>query len=183
MDARAAKRYAKALFQAASKAGVIDSVESDLNAIANLLETHSQFNGFLHNPRISRDDKTKIAEKLFSDRITSLTMSLLRLLLAKRRENEFEGIREEYVRMRRAQGAVIYVIVTSAIELDAAQKDAIVSKIATQSGKSVEADYRVDSTLLGGVKVAVGNYVLDGSVRGSLNRLRDRLKYDLLKQN
>ena len=176
MDARAAKRYAKALFQAASKADVIDSVESDLNAIANLLETHEQFRGFLHNPRISRDDKTAIAERLFSDRITSLTMSLMRLLLAKRRENEFEGIREEYVQMRRAQGAVVYVIVTSAAELDRAQKDAIISK-------KVEADYRVDAHLIGGVKVAVGDYVLDGSVRGSLNRLRDLLKYDLLKQN
>ena len=183
MDARAAKRYAKALFQAASKADVIDSVESDLNAIANLLETHEQFRGFLHNPRISRDDKTAIAERLFSDRITSLTMSLMRLLLAKRRENEFEGIREEYVQMRRAQGAVVYVIVTSAAELDRAQKDAIISKIAAQSGKKVEADYRVDAHLIGGVKVAVGDYVLDGSVRGSLNRLRDLLKSDVLKQN
>jgi len=183
MDARAAKRYAKALFQAASKADVIDSVEADLNAISHLLETHSQFRGFLHNPRIGRDDKTAIAERLFSDRITSFTMSLLRLLLAKRRENEFEGIREEYVQMRRAQGAVVYVLVTSAAELDASQKDAIISKIAAQSGKKVEADFRTDSNLIGGVKVAVGDYVLDGTVRGSLNRLRDLLKYDLLKQN
>ena len=183
MDARVSKRYAKALFQAASKGNVIDSVETDMNAIANLLETHSEFRGFLRNPRISRDDKTAIAEKLFSDRITSLTMSLLRVLLAKRRENEFEGIREEYVQMRRAQGAVVYVLVTSATELEAAQKDAILAKIASQSGKRVEADFKIDASLIGGVKVAVGDYVLDGSVRGSLNRLRDKLKYDLLKQN
>lgn len=183
MDVRAAKRYAKALFQAAAKAGMIESVEADLNAIAGLLESHREFRGFLHNPRISRDDKVKIAEKLFSDRVTGLTMNLLRLLLAKRRETEFEGIREEYVRMRRDQGAVLYVQVVSAADLEGAQRDAIVDKIRTQSGKSVEADFRVDPSLLGGVKVAVGNYVLDGSVRGSLNRLRDKLKYDLLKQN
>jgi F-type H+-transporting ATPase subunit delta len=182
-DAKVAKRYAQALFNSAVKANVIDSVEADLNAIAGLVESHPQFRGFLASPRISRDDKITIAETLFSDRVTALTMSLLRLMLVKRREAEFAGVREEYVNLRRAQGNVLYASVVSAEPLDDATRQALVNKLEQKSGKRVEADYRVDPNLLGGVKVALGNYVLDGSVRGSFNRLRDRLKYDLLKQN
>jgi F-type H+-transporting ATPase subunit delta len=183
MDTRVAKRYARAVFHAAVKANMVEAVEKDLDSIAGLISNQGEFKGFLQNPRISRDDKVAITDKLFSDRVTGLTMNLLRVLLAKRRESEFMAIREEFVQMRRAQGAVVYVVVTSADELSASEKDAIVSKIVAQTGKKVEADYRVDATLLGGVKVSVGDYVLDGSVRGSLNRLRDHLKYDLLKQN
>ncbi len=183
MDTRVAKRYARALFFAAEKANMVEAVEADLDAISNLASQDATFRGFLGSPRISRDDKVRIAEKLFSDRVTALTMAALRLLLNKRRENEFEPIREEFVRMRRERGAVLYAIVTSTVELTPAEQNALTSKLASQSGKKVEADFRIDPTLLGGVKVALGDYVLDGTVRGSLNLLRDRLKYDLLKQH
>lgn len=183
MDTRVAKRYARALFNAAENAKVVQPVEADLDAIAGLVKNDPKFRGFLQSPRISRDDKIRIAERLFSDRVTALTMSVLRLMLNKRRENEFEAIREEYVRMRRERGAVLYAVITSAVELTESEKSALIGKLASQSGKSVEPEFHVDASLMGGVKVAVGNYVLDGSVRGSLNLLRDRLKYDLLKQN
>ncbi len=183
IDAKVAKRYARALFQAAQKGGVIESVEADLNAISHLSATHEEFRGFMSNPRIGREDKVKIAEKLFSDRITALSMNLLRLLLTKRREREFEQIREDFINFRREEGNVVFAFVTTAQELTQAEKDAIINKIAAQTGKTVEADYAIDPTLIGGVKIGLGNYLLDGTVRGSLNRLRDKWKYDLLKQN
>jgi F-type H+-transporting ATPase subunit delta len=183
MDTRVAKRYARALFNAAENAKVVEAVEADLDAIHGLNVNDAKFRGFFASPRISREDKIRIADKLFSDRVTALTMAMLRLMLNKRRENEFDAIREEFVRLRRERGEVLYAVVTSAVELTAQEREALLAKLASQSGKRVEADFRTDSSLMGGVKVAVGNYVLDGTVRGSLNLLRDRLKYDLLKQN
>lgn len=183
VDAKVAKRYARALFNAARKSNVIESVESDLNAIAHLVESHPEFRGFLESPKIGRDDKIRIAEKLFSDRITALTLNMLRMMLLKGRETEFAEMREQYVVLRRDEGQVLYANVVSAEALPEDAKKALVAKLEKQSGKRVEADFKIDPHLIGGVRVAIGNFVLDGSVRGSLNRLRDRLKYDLLKQN
>lgn len=183
MDTRVAKRYARALFNAAEHGKVVEAVEADLDAIHSLSLNDAKFRGFFESPRISREDKIRIADKLFSDRVTALTMAMLRLMLNKRRENEFDAIREEFVRLRRERGEVLYAVITSAVELTAQERDALLAKLASQSGKRVEADFRTDGSLMGGIKVAVGNYVLDGTVRGSLNLLRDRLKYDLLKQN
>ncbi|MEQ1822807.1 MAG: ATP synthase F1 subunit delta [Fimbriimonadaceae bacterium] len=183
MDSKVAKRYARALFNSAKKGGVMESVESDLNAIVQLSESHDEFRGFLESPQIGRDDKIMIAEKLFSDRITSLTMGMLRLMLLKGRETEFAGMRNEYILLRRVEGNVLHATVTSAQELEPNQRTSIIAKLEEKSGKKVEAEFRIDASLIGGVRVAIGNHVLDGSVRGTMNRLRDRLKYDLLKQN
>ena len=110
-------------------------------------------------------------------------MSALRLLLEKRREPEFELVREEYARLRRLEGNVVYAVITSAAVLPQDQQVALIDKLTSKTGKKVEAVFKVDLALLGGVRVAYGSYVLDGSVRGSLERLADKLKYDLLKQN
>lgn len=183
MDRKVAKRYAAALYRTAASAGVIEAVESDLNAIQTVLDGSPKVKTFIFTPQVGREEKIAIIEKLFSDRVTALSMQTLRLLLAKRRESEFEGVREEFILLRRQHGQVLFAKVTSATELDSAQKALIEGKLAEKSGKRVEAEYFIDPTVMGGAKVQFGNHVVDGTVRGSLNRLRDTLKYQLLKQN
>lgn len=182
-DTKVARRYASALFTTAQKHDVVKSVEDDLSAIANLMEGDRKFRDFLLSPEVGREEKVKIAEKLFSDRVTALTMQALRLLLVKRRETEIVGVRNEFVALRREHGSVAYVVVTSAEALEADQKNSIAAKLGGQLGKSVEADYRIDPRMIGGVKVQIGDYVLDGTVRGSLRRLEEKLRRDILKQN
>jgi F-type H+-transporting ATPase subunit delta len=162
---------------------VVPNVEFDLLSISNLINNGDQFRDFLYSPRVARDEKVAIAERLFSDRVTALTMQFVRVLLEKRRENEFEAIREAYVEMRREHGNVIFALVTSASPLDDPQRQKIEDKLQKSSGKRVEAVYDVDPSVLGGVKVAYGTYVLDGTVKGSLRRLRDSLRHDVMKKN
>lgn len=181
-DRRVGRRYAQALFDAARNLGVIDSVESDLGAIVNIYESDETFRHFMIAPYTSRDEKIKIAEKLFADRVTALTMQVLRVMLMKGREEEMPVIFTEFVRLRREHAGVAHVVVTSAEELTSDQRSRLVAKLESQFGGKVEADYKVDSRLIGGVRVAHQNSVFDGSVRGGLQRLRERMKYDLLKQ-
>lgn len=162
--------------------GTIDSVESDLGAIVRLMESEELFLHFLIAPYTSRENKVRIAEKLFSDRVTALTMQVLRVMLEKRREEEIPAVYREYVKLRRQHQGVVHVVVTSAIELDADQRTRLVDRLTSQLNATVEADYKVDPRLVGGVRVAYQNNIFDGSVRGALQRLRERMKYDLLKQ-
>ncbi len=161
---------------------MVAAVEADLNSIANLSTGDGQFKDFLFSPHVAREEKTRIAEKLFSDRITALTMQFIRIVIEKRREAEIATIREEYVNMRREHGNVIYAEIISAEALDTKQRDALEKKLASLTGKHIEAAYDVDPKLIGGVKIVYGNYVLDGTVKGTLRRLGDTLRHDLLKQ-
>lgn len=181
-DQRVARRYARALFGVARRGDVIPSVEADLELVSGLLTRDRRFKDFLFSPRVSRDEKLKLVEGVFADRVTAITMKAIRLMLAKRRENLLREVHSEFVALRRQFGNVIYAEVTSAKPLADAERRRIVEKLENASGKRVEAEFRVDASLLGGVKVSYGNYVLDGTIRGGLRRLRDQLRYELLKQ-
>jgi len=178
-----ARRYAEALFATALKYEVVKSVESDLNSIVGLLENDEQFREFVTAPYTGREEKIAIVEKLFSDRVTALTMQVLRLMLVKRREDEITGMRDEFVTLRREHEGVIFATVTSAFEIDAKQKTALLAKLEKTIGKTIEAEFKLEPQLIGGIRVAYGNYVLDGSIRGALSNLRDKLRHDLLKQS
>ncbi len=181
-DARIGKRYAQALFGTAQRFDVVQSVEDDLTSIVNLMEKDRGFRDFIMAPYTSREEKIKIIERLFSDRVTALTMQVLRVMLEKRRETEIEAVKDEFVALRRAANDTLFVVVTSAQELDANQKKALTAKITKTTGKKVEAEYTTDPSLIAGVKVTYENYVLDGTVKGGFAHLRDKLKHDLLKQ-
>jgi len=181
-DTRVGRRYAKALFTTALKYDLVKSVEDDLHAIVGLLRTDPGFRNFLMAPYRGREEKVALLDRVFSDRVTALTMQVLRVMLEKRREAELEVIEAEYIRLRRENQRIVYATFTSAEVLDENQKTALVQKLATGLGKTIEGEFQVDPHLMGGVRVTYENYVLDGTVRGALSRLREKLRYDLLKQ-
>ena len=181
-DNRIGRRYAQALFTTAQKYDVVSAVESDLNAITAALDADKAFRDFLLAPYSSREEKTQILDRLFSDRITALTMQVLRVMLEKRREQEIPAVQREFVDLRRAADGIVLANVTTASALDESQKKALIAMLQRSLGKTVEAEYKVDPRLIGGVRVTYDTFVIDGSVRGALNQLKERLRHDLLKQ-
>ncbi len=181
-DARVAKRYARALFSAAKKAGIVQSVEDDLNLICAVSRSSTAFKRFLANPAAGRDVKMTLFVKTFSDRVTAMTMAFLRLLLEKSREDTIDFVRLAYADLRREDEGVIQTVVTTTIELSEMDRRRIVDKMTRSTGKTIEAQFEIDPALIGGIRIAFNNYVLDGSVKGALSRLEDKLIYDVLKQ-
>lgn len=181
-DYRVASRYARALYSAASRENIVDSVESDLQGICAVIDHSADLQRFLGNPNTAREDRERMYTKLFSDRTTALTMSLLRLLITKGRENCIHEIRDEFHRLKLVAGNKITVVVESAQELSDAQKNAILDKVLKATGRQPEAEYHLVPELLGGVKVTYANQVIDGTVLGSLKKMREHIINDVLKQ-
>lgn len=182
-DSRVAKRYANAMFNVAKAHDMVKSVEDDLNGISSLLENDPQFSDFMLSPFVGGKDKIEISEKLFSDRITALSMATLRVILEKRRENEITAIRDEFVALRRSSENVLFVTVTTAEQLENDQRAALEMKLAKVVGTTIEATYEIEPHLIGGIRVSYDNVVLDGSVKGNLRKLRENIRRDVLKQN
>jgi F-type H+-transporting ATPase subunit delta len=181
-DTRVARRYAQALFDTAVKYDVVQSVEDDLGAFHSLLERPGEFRHFFIAPYSSRTEKIEFLDRTLGDRITALTLQLLRVMLEKGRERELQSVRTEFLRLRRDKEGVTLAVVTSAVVLDANQRSSLCDKLEKSFGHRVEAEFQCDPRLLGGIKVAYGSYVLDGTVKGALSRLRDVLRHDVLKQ-
>ena len=181
-DARAAKRYARALFNIALQQDILQSVEDDLTGVCAVVAHSKDLKRFVTSPSRTREDKLKLLERVFSDRVTALTMHAVRLLLKRRREHLLEDVKAHYIQLRREHDRTVFVLVESARELDQAQRQGIIDKVATKTKRKVESKFEVDQRLLGGAKITFDNFVLDGTARGYLDRMRNRLLYDLLKQ-
>lgn len=182
MERRVAKRYAAAIFRAAVKADAVRPVEEDLHGLVALLDGDPKFRDFILSPETRRDHKRQIIDKILKERVNKLTLDAVHLLLDKRREDEVWGVAEAYEILRREYEKVIYIKVASAEPLSDSQKDSLLKRLSKEIGKTLEPEFSVDSSLIGGVRVAYENMVLDGTVRGGLNRLHTLLQYDVLKQ-
>ena len=179
---RVSRRYASALFESAKAEKMVASVEADLVTLEGQLNNNGDFRAFILSPNRDRLEKIAFFDKVFSDRITALTSRFIKLMLEKRREEELPGVREEFSQLRRADEGTISATVTSAVELSKTEQKQIEEKLGAQLGKKLETQYLIDPSLIGGVRVAYGDFIIDGSVRGSLDRLRDTLRQDTLKQ-
>ena len=148
----------------------------------NLLQNDGDFRAFLLSPNRDRTEKIALFDKVFGDRITALTCRFIKLMLEKRRDEELPAIRTEFSALRRSDEGTVNATVTSAVELTKAEQKEIETNLAAKLGKKLETTYLIDPSLIGGVRVAYGDFIIDGSVRGSLTRLRESLRLDTLKQ-
>ncbi|MBS1720051.1 MAG: ATP synthase F1 subunit delta [Armatimonadetes bacterium] len=181
-DSRVARRYAAALYSAAKEANMVNAVEADFTGIGRVLQGDSTVRDFLLSPYVGLPDKEKILTKVFSDRVTAVSMAALRLIVRKGRAQEIEGVRDEFTRLRRVADNSLSVHVESAIELEPGQKQALEMKLTKALGSTIEPVYVVDAGIVGGIRVTYGNFVLDGTVKGQMRKLRDTLRHDVLKQ-
>jgi F-type H+-transporting ATPase subunit delta len=78
----------------------------------------------------------------------------------------------EFKRLQRRRDGIVEALVTSAVPLQAGEVAAIEARLVAMTGSTVELHQEVDPGLLGGLTVRVGDQLIDGSVRGRLERLR-----------
>lgn len=182
MNPQVARRYAAATFEVAKKQNAVQEVQDDLDAIVELMRSRADLREAYESPKIDRQRKLDLVERLFSDRARPITLRLLRLLVHKRREEELFLIRDAYQRIREEDAGILRITIRTAMPLSKDLEERIVARIAEQTGMTILHTTEVDRDLMGGVAVQYGDFVLDGSIRGHLKRLQERLHYDILKQ-
>ena len=182
-DHRAAKRYAKALFQASLREGSVAAVDDDLKSLTEALRASDALRSFVFSPITNEADKEALWERTLTGKVSPLTLGMLKLATKKGRDTEIFAIQLEFADLRRQHEQIVKAVFESAVALDSATQQALSSKVASLTGRRVEAEFKVDPTLIGGVKVTYDNMVLDGSARGHLNRLKETFLRDALKQS
>jgi F-type H+-transporting ATPase subunit delta len=101
--------------------------------------------------------------------------NVLRLLVDKGRGGEVDEVASEFEQLAAREGGQLNVELTTAIELSEDEARQIVGQIERVSGRTVEADRKVDPTLIGGLVLQAGSLRVDASVRGRLERLTREL--------
>jgi F-type H+-transporting ATPase subunit delta len=177
-DTRAAKRYATALFQAAVTHNKLEQVEKDFTELLQAMEKAPALRRYWESPLVPSGRKREQIKELLGESIDPLTLSFLRLLVDKRREDLLDTIDQELRQNADAARHLVRAEVTFAVAPTDAEKQSLQSSLEKRTGENVLLTVHVDPTILGGVVVRLQDTIIDGSVRGTLERVREQLLHE-----
>ena len=172
----AARRYAKALMDLARRDGIVAEIGAQLQQHQALLQANVQLQRIFENPSLDVQVKASILTTIFErTQPVPLLRKFLLLLVAKDRMRQLDPICMQYARMASEELHRVVAQVTTAVELDAQQRQVITQKIAAATQKNVVLEAQVDPAILGGLVVRINNVIVDGSLRGQLARIHQAL--------
>ena len=174
MDPVAADRYARALFNAAQKAGQSEAVESDLVSLKAEIR-RSGLKSFLENPRYPRPVKLATIDRIGAMFASKLTVNFMRLLLMKSRTALLERVADRFVELHRESKGIVACDLVLASQPTQDFIDRVEKELERITHLDVELRVQVDPAALGGVRLRIRNYVLDGTYRERLELMKECL--------
>lgn len=170
----AARRYAEAAFELAIRDDTVDVWRAELD-LASAIVAEDRIGRALANPSIPLETRTATAEATFGPHVGRITLNLIGLLLRRGRIEELPRLSAEFCRLDDERQGVTHATAISASSLTGDEVKALAKGLQALTGGRVELDVQVDSSLLGGLIVRLGDRLIDGSVRSRLERLRNQL--------
>ncbi len=174
-DTRVARRYAAALFAVAKRDGILDAVAADLTLVSRFVAEVPYLRAVLMQPLVSDERKNGVVSEAFGDRVTASTLSFLRLLIRKRREDLIDECVRDFRALLAEHNNTVEAEASTAVGLSPDQEARLTRGLEAMTGKTINLTAHVDPQMLGGVVIRIGDQIIDGSVRGKLERLERQL--------
>ncbi|TJZ61341.1 ATP synthase F1 subunit delta [Sphingobacterium olei] len=168
---KVASRYAKSLIDLAQQQGSLEVIKVDMEQIVALIKSNSELQAVLSNPIIKIDKKSSILEALFKDKVRPEILGFFNIMVRKGRSGLVYATAQEFIREYNEVKGIVNAEVTSATALSEANLQSLKAKIAQEINAEVILTNKVDTALIGGFVVKVGDRQLDVSIAGKLNKL------------
>lgn len=167
-----AQRYSEALVEMAKEGKLsFEKISTDLNLVKEILTNSKDLEEFLTNPIISVEDKKEIIDKVFSTEIDVLITNFLKVLVEKSRFDAFYDILESYNEALDDINNISRVKVTSAFEMSEDSKKKLKEKLETKLKKNVILDLDINSDIIAGLVIKIGDNIIDMSMKHKLEDL------------
>ena len=164
-------RYARALFEVAVENSEIDKIENNLNDFSNLYNSSSEFRNFIKNPTQNSENQFNviniISEKLsFSKNLKNF----LSLLIEKKRIFFVYKIVQNFLRLCSKKRGEVNASLVSSKNLSQDELNDISADFSKSMGSTIKFDYSVDESLIGGLKIQLGSFMIDTSIKNQLKK-------------
>ena len=170
------KTYGEALFEVATEEQKLDVLFEEAKAVRDILYDNTDFGKLMSHPKIQREDKIKVVEKVFKDRVSSELTGFLVYSIEKDRSGELDAILTYFIDRVKEEKTIGVAFVTTAVELDKATQRKVKQRLLeTTAYKEMEIHYTVDESMIGGMVIRIGDRVIDSSITTKLNELRKQL--------
>jgi F-type H+-transporting ATPase subunit delta len=169
-----ARPYAKAAFDVARGAKDLEGWSIAL-ALTAAVSKQSVVVKLLESPSLTTDQKATVLTDLCGDEINAKVKLFISVLAENKRLGLLASIQELYENLKAKQEKFCDVKVISAFELDESVSHALAEKLKKVLDSDVSLDTEIDTSLIGGVTIRAGDIVIDGSIKGRLNKLAESL--------
>lgn len=170
------KRYAEALIELAVQKNSIELYVEDLHTAVSAYSEQPELKSFLLNPGVTTGNKLAAVNNIFTGRLNQEIVNLLKLLVEKGRIQYLPAVFKEFADIADEKRNILHMTIISPFQLDELQLKRLSEKYRNLYGSaSVKTDFKLDESLLGGIKVVIGDKVIDGSTAGKLKALKDTL--------
>ncbi|MDP9108168.1 MAG: F0F1 ATP synthase subunit delta, partial [Pseudomonadota bacterium] len=162
--------YAEALFRVAklSDLGAWSTLVGEMAQVAS----NPDFQGFAHNPKIAHTEVAATFLAALKSPVGPEANNFVSMLIENGRLALLPEIAIQFHALKNAQEGAADAVIVSAFEMSASQVDALIGTLEQKFGRKLTPHVTVDSSLIGGVRVIVGDEVLDTSVRAKLQQMQ-----------
>jgi F-type H+-transporting ATPase subunit delta len=170
-----ARPYAEAVFRLADAQGKLaewSGVLANLSAVAS----DERIRAAVGDPNLSAAKVAGLFISILSGKLSGDAENLVRVLAENARLDVLAEIRAQYEALKNEREGVVEADVYTAFDMDEAQLADLVARLEKKTGRKVKARVSLDKDLIAGVKVVLGDKVIDGSARAQLGALENALK-------
>ena len=169
-----ARPYARAVFESAAADGSLQVWAESLELLASL-SNETKIAALIQDPGLTAGQKAETLTQVCGDALSEKGANFVGLLAENHRLAQLPQIQEQFHLLKTEREKVVDVELVSAGDIDTAQQEKLTQVLAARLEREVNITVSVDSDLIGGVVVRAGDMIIDGSIRGRLNKLAEVL--------
>ncbi len=170
-----AKRYADALFQLGLEKSTLEQYVEDLTVIREVFSDNKELNTFLLHPKVNGEQKEQFIAKCLSGLHTDV-VNTVKLLVERHRTTLIPSVVDAFIKYVNDAKGIEVATVYAVRELSEDEKQKLKVSFAKRLGKNtIEFKSVIDPSLIGGIKIRVGNTIYDGSISGKLHRMERKI--------
>lgn len=166
-----ANRYALALYDLASESSELEAVEKNINELLIIYNTSDDLKSFIKNPTQSQSNQLEVLNKLSDEMsLSKIIKNFISILITKRRIFFLNTIFLNFLSLLSKKRGELKASLISSKNLTNEELKNLNTELSQVMGTAVAFNYKVDETLIGGLKMQIGSLMVDTSIKNKLKK-------------
>jgi F-type H+-transporting ATPase subunit delta len=170
------ERYSRALYEVAKESNELEKIETDIKIFLLLFNSNLEIKNFIQNPTHTIETQKKVMDILATKfEFTKNLKNFFLLLIEKRRIFFVKKIVDSFLKLCLKNRGEIKASLISSKDLSAIELENISNELSLAMGATIKFDYKVDQDLIGGLKLQLGSFMIDTSIKNKLKKYEQRM--------
>lgn len=170
-----ARIYGESLLHVSEDLGITNDIQKELQDLKGVFDENPGLFNFFNTPKVNKDAKKNAISEIFEGHISTTTMNFLKVLIDKRRTGEVLNIIKMFDSLVNEKNGIVEGIATVAKPISDETASKLEKRLCEVTGKNIKLKVVVDPSVVGGVKLKVGDSVIDTSVAAQLKEMKSSI--------